>query len=109
MTVDALMRTRVIEVTNVRGDLASQMAFTHDHDVIQQFSPDAANEALAHCIRFGHSKRCLDHLDAGSGCHTFEAVAILAIIVADEKTRSFTKRRGFAKLLGLSTHHSVSV
>jgi hypothetical protein len=41
LTVDALMRTSVMEVRNVDRDFVSQMAFTQDQDVIQQFTPDA--------------------------------------------------------------------
>lgn len=72
------------------------MVFAQNQNVIQQFTRDAADEALTHGIGFGCSHRCVDHLDTGSGCDTLESGAILAIIVADEKTRPFIERCGFA-------------
>jgi hypothetical protein len=38
----------------------------------------------------------VDHIDARALGDSFELVAKLAIVVADEKAWSFAKRRGFA-------------
>jgi hypothetical protein len=41
------MGTRTIEVSDIVLDLAPQMTLTQNQDVIQQFTPDAANETFA--------------------------------------------------------------
>jgi hypothetical protein len=63
LPVDALMGTCMVEVPDIVLDLAAQMAFTQNQDVIQQFTPDATNASFADCIggfpwRMDHSKAC---------------------------------------------------
>src|SRR5690554_5809877 len=99
------MRTCVIEVPDILLDFPAQMTLTQDQDVIQQFTPDAANEALADRIGFGGFDWCMDHINASALRDAFELVAILAIVVADQKARSCAKWRSFAKLLG---HPSIT-
>ncbi len=44
----------------------------------------------------------MDYFNARALGDGFKLVAKLAVIVADEKARSFAKGRGFAQLLGYS-------
>ena len=72
------MGARMIEVPDILLDLAPQMTLTQDQDVIQQFTPDAANEALADGVGFGGFDRRVDHIDTRSFSDAFELVAKLS-------------------------------
>jgi hypothetical protein len=109
LSVDALMGTCSVEVPNVGLDLAMQMPIAENQDMVQQFTLDAANETLAVRVGLGCFDGRMDHINASALGNAFELVIKLAIVVTNEKTRSFTKRCGFAQLLGLPRHHSVNV
>ena len=90
------MGTCAVEVLDIGFDLAVQMSIAEDYDMVQQFTPDAANETLADRIGLGRFDWRMNHIDASALGNAFEQVAKLAIIVTNEKARSFAKRRGFA-------------
>jgi len=66
--------------------------------MVQQFTPDAADETLAYGL--GRFHRRMDHINAAAFGDALKLRAKLAIVVADEKAQAFNKRRGFAQLLG---------
>ena len=69
---DALMRTCTIEVLDILLDLTAQMILTQNQDMIQQFTPDTANEAFADRIGFGCLDWRVDHIDPGPFGNAFE-------------------------------------
>lgn len=76
------------------------MTLTQNQDVIQQFTPDAANETLADRIGLGCFDGRVDHIDPSPFGDMFELVTELTVVIADEKARSFAKWCRFAQLLG---------
>lgn len=68
--------------------------------MVQQFTSDAADETLAVRIGLGRFDWRMVHINASALGDAFELVTKLATVVADEKARSFAKRRGFAQVLG---------
>ncbi len=96
VTASKVMGTCTAEVPDIGFDLPMQMTITQEQDMIQQFTPDAADETLAYGVGFRCFDWRMDHIDAAACGHVLELRTKLTIIIADEETRSFAKRRGFA-------------
>ena len=94
------MGTRVIEVKHVRFGQTPSMAFAQNKDVIEEFTPHTSHETLTHRVRLGCVGWCVDERDPGAIHRMVEQRTILAVIIADQKTWTFSKRRRLSDLLG---------
>ncbi|MBN1449826.1 MAG: hypothetical protein JW963_02335 [Anaerolineales bacterium] len=64
-----------------QGRVDQSVTLTQNQDMIQQFTSDTANEALAYGVSFGGFHGCMDHIDASALSDAFKPVAELAIVV----------------------------
>ena len=67
--------------------------------MIQQFTPDAPDEALANRVGFGRCDRGKDDVNATALGDALKLRAELAVVVADKKLWSLAKGRRVAQLL----------
>jgi len=75
------------------------MPLTEDEQVIQAFTPHAAQEALADGIRLRGADRRAQDRDAASRSDAGEGRPEFAVVVADEVARVLPERCGLAQLL----------
>ena len=68
------------------------MAFAQNQDVVQEFTPDTAQEAFTDRIRFGRIGWRVQQSDPGSFHCMVEQRTILAIVVANQETRPFARK-----------------
>jgi hypothetical protein len=95
----SLMRSRVVEISDIFANDPMKVAFIQDQHVIQAFPPHAANEPLTYGVRLGGSHRYPQHSYPTISCHTVETLPVLAIVVSYQKSRPFLIRRRFSHLL----------
>ena len=79
--LDPLMRPSAVKVPFVFLHDSVQMSSAQNQDVVQTFSPQAAQEAFAYGVRFGCSVRCSENLNACS--HSLERISVLVVVVTD--------------------------
>jgi len=96
---DTLVRSCVIEVGHIVANDPVHMALTQNQYMIQTFPSHAANEPLTYRVSFRRTHRGSDYLNLSILSHLGETLAILLVIVADQKPRSFGIRRCFPDLL----------
>src|SRR5512147_801509 len=94
------MRTRVVEVKHVLFGQTPGMAFAQNKDVIKEFTPHTAHETLANCVRLGCIGWCVDEGDPGSLHRMVKQSAVFAIVIANQKTWTFSKWGCLSDLLG---------
>lgn len=105
LLVKPLMKAGLIKIGHIFLNETIQMSLVKDHHVIQTFSLNTADEPLTYRIRFGRSHRCSDNLDAPPLRDLCETLSILAVVVSNEKTRSFSVGCCFSYSLGNPALH----
>ncbi len=86
-----LVRPGVIEVSLILLHHLLQMSLAQDEEEVQTLPSHTAQKALTVSIRFRCLIRCAQHLYPSPGSYRRERVSILAVIVANEKPRTFAK------------------
>lgn len=76
------------------------MTFAQNKDVIEEFTPHATHETLTHRIRSGCIGWRMDERDPGPIDRVVEPRTVLTVIVANQKTWTFSKRCRLSDLLG---------
>jgi hypothetical protein len=110
---DALMRAFVVEIGCIRLQNLSQVRFMQDQHMIETFTTDGADKPLAHCIGFRCTEWCLEDCDACPLGDSPHMLSILAIVIAQQITRSLAEGRGLPDLLsyprvgGLTCHFDM--
>ena len=94
------MRSGVVEITHVLLGQTSSMTFAQNEDVIEEFTPDTAHEALTYRIGFGRIGRRVNERDPGSIHGMIEQRTVLVIVIANQETWTFSKGRRLPDLLG---------
>ncbi len=94
------MRSGIVKIEHVLLGQTSNMTFAQNEDVIEEFTPDTAHEALADRIGFGRIGRRVDECDPGSIHRRVEQRTVLAIVIANQETWTFSKGRRLPDLLG---------
>ena len=98
--VNALMRSGLVEISDIFGYDAPEMALAQNEHVVQAFASQTTEKALAKCVRARGFYRCFQDFNICSISHMLKPLAKFLIIISNEKTWSSTKRCGFAQLLG---------
>ncbi len=93
------MRTRIVEVKHVLFGQPPGMVFTQNKDVIEEFTPDTAQETLTHRVRLGCIGGRVDERDPSSIDGVVKQRTVLAVIIADQKTWTVAKRCRLSDLL----------
>ena len=77
----------MVKVDDILTDDTVEMSFIQNKDMIQTFASHTADEALTDRIGFGCSHWGPADLNPPIVTHTRETWPILAVIIADQKTR----------------------
>lgn len=108
------MRSGLIEVHRICIEKPGELLLLEDEEVIQAFSPHAAQKTFTDCIRLGSSIRRPKDLDAAGCCYTCKILAEFADIIPDEIIWCLPIRCCFSELLchprigGRSRHTHVN-
>ena len=94
------MRTRVVKVLHVFFGQTPGMTFAQNKDVIEKLTPHTAHETLTDRICLGGIGWRMDERDPGSFHRVVEQRTVLTVIIADQKTWTFSKRCRLSDLLG---------
>jgi hypothetical protein len=97
--IDALMRARLAEVSDVFVQDAPQVGLAHVQDVVQALAAQAADQALAHSVRARRAYWRSDQGDPGSRRDSIEARAVFRIVVTDNVLRRGAEGRRLPQLL----------
>ena len=89
--VNALMGSGLVEIGNIFGHNASEMTFAQDKHVVQAFASQTAHKTLAKCIRARRFHRGFQDVNIRPIDHMPKLLAVLLVIVPDEKARSLTE------------------
>jgi hypothetical protein len=98
--IDALVRSRAIEIRSVLAEDAAEVRFAHDHYMIEAFTPDTPQQAFVDRVGLWCSDRCPEHLNPGSYGNGRELWAVFCIVVPNQIPWRFPKRCRFPQLLG---------
>ncbi len=95
----ALMGSFLIEVDSVLFHHLDDLLFIEKEEVIKALPADGANKSFARRVRFRRTKRGSKDLNPCPFRHRPDMLTVLAVIVAEQETRSLPEWRGFAHLL----------
>lgn len=94
------MGTRVVKVLHILFCQTPRMAFAQNQEVIEEFTPHTAHEALTDRIGFRRIGWCVDECDPRSLHGMVEQRTVLVVIIADQKPWTVAKGRCLSNLLG---------
>ncbi len=83
LLLDALVRSRAIEVCHVFPDHPVQLLLPQNQDVVETFSPYTSPEPLTNRIRLGRTLRRLQDTDRCARRDPREGVPIFAIAISN--------------------------
>ena len=95
-----LVRAGRVKVGDVFINEAIQMSLAQNQHVIQTLPPNTANETLTNRIGFRCTHRRSDDLDPPPFGDLCETLAVLTVVVSDQKAGTRIVRRDFPNLLG---------
>jgi len=95
----SLMRSSLVEVQGICREEAGELLLLKDQEVIQAFSPDAAQEAFTHSISSWGSVRRSKDFDATRDCYACEMRAEFTVVIPDQIFWPFSIRSRFSQLL----------
>ena len=87
----------VIVVDVVAGDDIEMLLVEHKH-VVETFPAQGANKSFTNGIRIWRTYRSEDFSNSCTSSDCGESLPKLAVVIADEESRSFTPRRGLFQL-----------
>jgi hypothetical protein len=85
-----LMRSRLVEVHDIRLEKPGELLLLEDEEVIQAFSPHASQEAFTDGIRSRSSVWRAKHLDASCCCHACKTRSELVVIISNQISWPFS-------------------
>ena len=99
LLLNPLMRTPVIEKSDILVDHPSGMTLTEDQDMVQAFAANCTEETLTQCIGFRGLERGVQQFGVNTGDGAFKQHAVLMVIVANQITRPDPEARCLSDLL----------
>jgi hypothetical protein len=85
-----LMRSRLVEVHDIRLEKPGELLLLEDEEVIQAFSPHASQEAFTDGIRSRSSVWRAKHLDASCYCHACKTRSELVVSISNQISWPFS-------------------